>query len=176
MPTTNQDDSVTDESLLVVEIGDEKAGGTDGQLLLDDVEFNKSRDNDMIHGIGNRTPQGVQRGNITYEVSASSHFNGSAASLAQSLNPRSVIKGKLYFRTNDDQSIVGEGGGNFELNFDLDWNDCTVEASDDGEVIVSVDFDGRTPTSDYNDDPIGSGGDGNNNDSSPEGSGGRPGV
>ena len=143
MANQNNQPGITDESLLVIEISSngnsQKAGGTNGQLVLDDVEFGKSRDNTMVHGIGNRTPQGVQRGNITYEVSASAHFNDSAAELAKSLGPTDVLTGELYFRQ--------EGADSFNTHFEaLDWNDCAIEASDDGDVVMSVTFDARIPT------------------------------
>jgi hypothetical protein len=164
MANENGQPGVTDESLLVIDIsknGDDssqKAGGTDGQLVLDDVEFGKSRDNTMVHGIGNRTPQGVQRGNITYEVSASAHFNDTAADLAKSLGPTDVLTGELYFRKDASSS--------FNVNFTaLDWNDCSIEASDDGDVVMSVTFDARIPTGSLaGDDEIG-GGEGSGNGS-----------
>jgi hypothetical protein len=154
MANQSNQPGVTDESLLVIEISDgdggtQTAGGTSGQLVLDDVEFSKSRDNTMVHGIGNRTPQGVQRGNITYEVSASAHFNDSAAELAKSLGPTDELAGKLYFRKDDTNS--------FSSHFTaLDWNDCSIEASDDGDIVMSVDFDARIPSGDLaGDDSIG---------------------
>lgn len=156
MANENNQPGVTDESLLVIEIssngdgGTQTAGGTSGQLVLDDVEFSKSRDNTMVHGIGNRTPQGVQRGNITYEVSASAHFNDSAAELARSLGPTDVLTGKLYFRKSETNS--------FNSHFTaLDWNDCAIEATDDGDIVMSVTFDARIPSGDLaGDDTIGS--------------------
>lgn len=132
---------VTDETQLVIEIGDQQAGGVEGQLILDDVEFGKSRDNDPKHGIGNETPQGISTGNITYTVSASAMLNGAAADLARQLGPDNTLDGELY--------IEEEADAEFNvLRSKLDWNDVSIEATDDGDAILSVEFDARGPGGD----------------------------
>lgn len=138
---------VTDETMLIVEIGDEQAGGTEGQLILEDVEFGKSRDNDPKHGVGNETPQGIQRGNITFEVSASAHLNGAAAELVRDLTPQKTLEAELRVSSSSDAA------SDFSiLQTKLDWNDVSVEGTDDGDVVVSMDFDARGPGGDFSDE------------------------
>ena len=138
---SDSEPGVTNETQLVVEIGDEKAGGVEGQLILDDVEFAKSRDNDPKHGIGNETPQGISTGNITYTVSASAILNDAAADLAQELGPDNTLHGELY--------IEEEADVDFQVTRSkLDWNDVSIEATDDGDAILSVEFDARGPDGD----------------------------
>ncbi len=141
-----EDAGVTNEASLIVEIGDQQAGGTAGQLILEDVEFRKQRDNEMKHGVGNETPQGISTGNITYECSASAVFNGAAADLARSLDKSTTLTGSLYVQ--DDASEASDFG---LTNSYLDWNDVRVEATDDGDVIMEVDFDARGPQEAFKD-------------------------
>ncbi|MDB9285387.1 hypothetical protein PN494_00170 [Halorubrum ezzemoulense] len=114
-----------------MKISDAEAGTTRGQLILDDVEFNKTRDNDPKHGIGNDEPQGIRYGNKTYSVSTTAHLNGASAELMLSAEGQDILTATL--RTPNLEVNVGK----------LDWNDVTVEASDDGDVTVAFDFDAR---------------------------------
>lgn len=132
---------VTSDSQLKVTIGDKQAGGTQGQLILDSVEVSHSRDNDPKHGVGNDEPQGMQLGNITYEVTASAHLNGAAADLAKSIKPHTPIS--ATFQTTEDAD------GSLSTNqSELYWNDVTVEAQDGGDVVVSLGLDGVTAAGD----------------------------
>lgn len=130
-------DGVTSDSELVITIGDAQAGGVEGQLILDDVEYQKERDNDPKHGIGNDKPQGMRYGNITYNVSATAVLNEAAADLALQLKrggqngEHPVLSGQL----NTPNATINVGK--------LDWNDIRIEASDDGDVTMSADFDAR---------------------------------
>jgi len=125
-------DGITSDNELVIKIANEEAGTTRGQLVLDDVEFNKSRDNDPKHGIGNSEPQGMRYGNETYTVSATAHMNESAATLITDTNDEDLVPvGRL--KTPNLLVEVGK----------LDWNDISVEASDGGDVTVSAEFDAR---------------------------------
>jgi len=124
-------DGVTSDSELEITVGDKAAGTTRGQLILDDVEWRKERDNDPKHGIGNDEPQGMRYGNKTYSVSSTSILNGAAADLALSIDDDDVLTATL--RTPNLIVDVGK----------LDWNDVRIEASDDGDVTLSADFDAR---------------------------------
>lgn len=132
---------VTNETLLIVKIGDSKAGGTDGQLLLEDVEFSKERDNDPKHGIGNDTPQGISHGNITYNVSTSALLNGESADLVRNLDPYTPLSAELRLSDDADADIE-------VVQTKLDWNSVSIEATDDGDIVLSLDFDARGPTQD----------------------------
>lgn len=124
-------DGVTSDNELVVRIGGQSAGSTAGQLILDDVEYNKTRDNEEKHGIGNAEPQGIRYGNRTYSVSATGIANQSTAGMLNEARDDNIITGVL--RTPNKTISFGK----------LDWNDVTVEATDDGDVTVSVDFNAR---------------------------------
>lgn len=124
-------DGVTSDNELVVTISDAEAGTTEGQLILDDVEFNKSRDNDPKHGIGYDEPQGMRYGNKTYEVSATGYLNEATADLVLDAEGQDILTAVL--RTPNLEVDVGQ----------LDWNDVTIDATDDGDVNVSFDFDAR---------------------------------
>lgn len=124
-------DGVTSDNELVVTVSDAEAGTTRGQLILDDVEFNKTRDNDPKHGIGNDEPQGIRYGNKTYSVSHTAHLNDAAAELMLDAEGQDILTAVL--RTPNLEVNVGK----------LDWNDVTLEAADDGDVTVSMDFDAR---------------------------------
>jgi hypothetical protein len=127
-------DGVTSDSELEIKIADAEAGTTKGQLILDDVEWRKERDNDPKHGIGHDEPQGMRYGNKTYSVSATAILNGAAANLALSIDDDAILTGTL--KTPNLTVNVGK----------LDWNDVRVEASDDGDVTMSADFDARQYT------------------------------
>lgn len=132
---------VTSDHQLVITIGDEQAGGTSGQLVLDSVEMNQSRDNDPKHGVGNDTPQGMQLGNIEYEATASAHLNGAAADLARNLEPDTPISANF--------ATTEEADGEFEVKRDdLYWNEVNVEAQDGGDVVLSLTFDAMKPSGD----------------------------
>lgn len=124
-------DGVTSDNELQITVHDAEAGTTKGQLILDDVEYRKERDNDPKHGIGNDEPQGMRYGNKTYSVSHTAILNGAAAELALSIDENDILSGSL--RTPNMEIDVGK----------LDWNDVRIEASDDGDVTLSVDFDAR---------------------------------
>ena len=124
-------DGVTSDNELEIEISDAEAGTTQGQLILDDVEWRKERDNDPKHGIGHDEPQGMRYGNKTFHVSATSIMNESAAGLVTDAEEQNILTGTL--RTPNLEIDVGK----------LDWNDVSVEATDDGDVTLSVDFDAR---------------------------------
>lgn len=124
-------DGVTSDSELEIEISDAQAGTTQGQLILDDVEWRKERDNDPKHGIGNDEPQGMRYGNKTYMVSATAILNEAAADMMLAAKGTAILEGVL--RTPNLEVDVGK----------LDWNDVRTEASDDGDVTVSVEFDAR---------------------------------
>lgn len=124
-------DGVTSDNELEIEISDAEAGTTQGQLILDDVEWRKERDNEPKHGIGNETPQGIRYGNKTYHVSATAIMNEEAAGLVTDADGQEILTGTL--RTPNLEIDVGK----------LDWNDVRVEANDDGDVTVSVEFDAR---------------------------------
>ena len=124
-------DGVTSDNELEVTISDAEAGTTRGKLILDDVEFRKERDNDPKHGIGNDDPQGMRYGNKTYHVSTTNILNDAAADLMLDAQGTEILTAVL--RTPNLEVDVGK----------LDWNDVRLEASDDGDVTMSAEFDAR---------------------------------
>lgn len=120
--------NVTDDKDLVVKIADEHAGNTRGQLILEDVEFSETRDNEEYAGIGNDTTQGVGYGNREFELDASAIYNGSAANLARSISSSDYVTG--WIRTDEGEYSAGE----------LHYNDWDVNATDDGDVEFNANF------------------------------------
>lgn len=123
-------EGLSSDTDLIIEIGDET---TEGQLVLDDVEFRKERDNEVHHGIGNDDPSGIRYGKPTYHVTATAILNGAAAELATSLDANTTLSGELIDENSGLEIDVGK----------LDWNDVRIEANDDGDVMMNAEFDAR---------------------------------
>lgn len=133
---------VIDEGQLVVKIGDSKAGGVDGQLILDDVTFGMSRDNEDKHGVGNYFPQGTSHGNITFSVSTTAMLNGESARLVkEDISVTTPLEGELRAPDPDSDGTLMK-----VAETKLEWNDISVEATDDGDALVSFDFNARGTT------------------------------
>ena len=122
----------TSELDLVVKYANKKGGGTDGQLVLDDVELNESRDNRIRHGIGNEDPQYIEKGNKEYTFSTTAMLNDAAASALKNIENGDAETQEIYIK--DDDVLTGQAGG-------MVFNDLTVSSSDGGDTTVAVDAD-----------------------------------
>lgn len=122
----------TNEIDLVVQYADEKAGGPDGQLVLDDVELAQSRDNRVNHGIGNEDPSHIQKGNKTYTFDATMHMNDAAARALERIDDGDARTEAVYIKD----------AGVFEGRADeMVFNELTVSSSDGGDTTVSMSAD-----------------------------------
>ena len=122
----------TNELDLVVKYANKKGGGTDGQLVLDDVELNESRDNRIRHGIGNEDPQYIEKGNKEYTFSTTAMLNDAAASALKNIENGDAETQKIYIKDND--VLTGQASG-------MVFNDLTLSSSDGGDTTVAVDAD-----------------------------------
>jgi len=122
----------TSELDLVVKYANKKGGGTDGQLVLDDVELNESRDNRIRHGIGNEDPQYIEKGNKEYTFSTTAMLNDAAASALKNIENGDAETQKIYIKDND--VLTGQASG-------MVFNDLTLSSSDGGDTTVAVDAD-----------------------------------
>lgn len=125
-------DGLTDDKDLLIRIGDAQAGGVNGQLILEDINVNFSRDNTQYSGIGNKGTQGTSFGSIEYSVSVTDHLNEKGADMLDAA-----------FNNNDSlRGIVRSP--NFEVSVgELNWNNIDLDASDDDTYQLSIDFDGQ---------------------------------
>jgi len=122
----------TNEIDLVVKYAEQKGGGPDGQLVIDDVELSTSRDNRVRHGIGNEDPQYIEKGNKTYTFSTTAMMNDAAAQALVRIDNGDAEADAIYIR--DDGVFEGQANG-------MVTNDVTTSASDDGDTTVSIDAD-----------------------------------
>lgn len=122
----------TNEVDLVVKYADAKGGGDDGQLIIDDVELSRSRDNRTRHGIGNEEPQEIEKGNKTYTFSTTCYMNRAAANAMKRIHDGQALTDAVYVR---DDGIWKERADGMVTN------DVTTSASDGGDTTVSVDAD-----------------------------------
>ena len=122
----------TNEIDLVVKYAEQKGGGPDGQLVIDDVELSTSRDNRVRHGIGNEDPQYIEKGNKTYTFSTTAMMNDAAAQALVRIDNGDAEADTIYIR--DDGVFEGQANG-------MVTNDVTTSASDDGDTTVSIDAD-----------------------------------
>jgi len=120
----------TNEIDLVVKYATEKGGGTDGQLIIDDVELSQSRDNRERHGIGNEEPQYIEKGNKSYSFSTTCMMNTAAARALKRIEDGNATTDTIYIK--DDDVFTEQADG-------MVFNDLTVSASDDGDTSVSID-------------------------------------
>lgn len=60
---------ITNANDVVLTVSGSKAGGQDGKLAVDDFEYSKTAEDELVHGVGNHLPLGVTHGNIEFEVS-----------------------------------------------------------------------------------------------------------
>jgi len=122
----------TNEIDLVVKYATKKGGGTDGQLVIDDVELSTSRDNRNRHGIGNEDPQYIEKGNKTYTFSTTAMMNEAAAEALVRIDNGDAEADTIYIR--DDEVFEGQADG-------MVTNDVTTSASDGGDTTVGIDAD-----------------------------------
>jgi len=122
----------TNEIDLVVKYASKKGGGTDGQLVIDDVELSSSRDNRNRHGIGNEDPQYIEKGNRTYTFSTTAMMNKAAAEALKRIDDGEAEADTIYLR--DDEVFTGQAEG-------MVFNDLTTSASDGGDTTVAIDAD-----------------------------------
>jgi len=124
--------SHTSELDLVVKYAGVKAGSSDGQLVLDDVELNESRDNRHRHGIGNENTQYIEKGNTTATFSTTAYLNEGAVEALRNIDSGDAETQAVYIK--DGNSFEGRASG-------LVPNDITVSSSDGGDTTLSLDAD-----------------------------------
>lgn len=125
-------DTHTNEIDLVVKYATKKGGGKDGQLIIDDVELSRSRDNRVRHGIGNDEPQEIERGNKTYTFSTTTLMNKTAADALK----------RIYDGDAETDAVYVQDSGVFKDKASgMVFNDLTTSASDDGGTTVEIDAD-----------------------------------
>ena len=122
----------TNELDLFVKYANKKGGGTDGQLVLDDVELNESRDNRIRHGIGNEDPQYIEKGNKEYTFSTTAMLNDAAAEALKRIDSGDAETDTVYIK--DDDVLTGQAEG-------MVTNDVTLSSSDGRDTTVAVDAD-----------------------------------
>lgn len=122
----------TSEIDLIVKYADHKGGGSTGQLVIDDVELNTSRDNRTRHGIGNEDPQAIEKGNKEYTFSTTTHLNSAAKDALVRIDNGDAETDEIYLR--DGDQFEGRADG-------MVFNDLTVSASDGGDTTVAIDAD-----------------------------------
>lgn len=122
----------TNEVDLIVKYADEKGGGSDGQLIIDSVELERSRDNRVRHGIGNEDPQEIERGNKTYTFSTSAYMNSASARALENIYDGTAEQQAVYVRKDGGWKDKAEG---------MVFNTLTTSASDDGDTMVDIDAD-----------------------------------
>jgi len=122
----------TNEIDLVVRYANEKGGGADGQLVIDDVELSISRDNRDRVGIGNEDPQYIEKGNRSYTFSTTAMMNDAAARALRRIERGDAETQEIYIR--DEDVFTEKAGG-------MVFNDLTVGASDGGDTTVDIDAD-----------------------------------
>lgn len=122
----------TNELDLIVKYADKKGGGSDGQLIIDDVELESSRDNRPRHGIGNGDPQVIEKGNSTYTFSTTAFMNSAAAKALKNIDNGDAETQAVYIR--DDEVFKGKASG-------MVFNTLNVSSSDGGDTTVQIDAD-----------------------------------
>lgn len=120
-------------------------GGSEGQLLLENVTFSGSRDNSMIYGIGNKRAQDVDPGNEEFTISVDMYMNQRAAAML-----RRIVEGEA---TGPTAGYGGSSGSDLDVAYllldgaieatirDFRWNSFDIDVSEDGEVSVSLEAD-----------------------------------
>lgn len=122
----------TNEIDLVVRFADEKGGGEDGQLIIDDVDLESSGDNRIRHGIGNQEPQAIEQGNNEYTFNTTCFMNRSAARALKRIDDGEATAKAVYVR--DDGNWVGRSES-------MVPNGVTLSSSDGGDTTVEVSAD-----------------------------------
>jgi hypothetical protein len=123
----------TNEIDLVVKYANEKGGSTDGQLIIDSVELERSRDNRVRHGIGNEEPQEIEKGNKTYTFSTTTYMNSAAARALERIFDGAAETQAVYVVDNEAPWKEKASG--------MVFNSLTTSASDDGDTTVDIDAD-----------------------------------
>lgn len=118
---------------LIVRVSGVKGGGS-GQLILNDVEFNGTRDNSIYHGIGNDDPQDVSPGNKEYTMDLETIANERTFDMtAQVIEGDASVEDAEIRSVNDNGTVVDRvtiGG--------FVWNDFAYAASDGGDYTISI--------------------------------------
>lgn len=122
----------TNELDLVIKYATEKGGSIDGQLIIDDIEFSRSRDNRTRHGIGNDEPQVIEEGNKEYSFSTTTFMNNAAARALERIFDGLAVADTVYVRDPGNWKDQADG---------MVFNDVTTSASDDGDTTISIDAD-----------------------------------
>lgn len=142
-------DGVTDDKDMIISIGSpvgsdsysnddtvdqRKAGGSGGQLILNDVSFSGERDNTNHIGIGNDKSQGMSYGNKNHSASYEGILEKKLGQLLVALYENDNTPQKAYIRSSGVlEASIGK----------LDWNSFEWNATDDGDIVISFDADCR---------------------------------
>lgn len=122
----------TNEIDLIIKYADEKGGGADGQLIIDDIELERSRENRHRHGIGNEQTQVIEKGNKTATLSTTAYMNSAAARALERIEAGEAEAQAVYVRDPGNWKDKADG---------MVFNTLTTSASDDGDTTVSIDAD-----------------------------------
>lgn len=114
---------ITDANTVVVTVGSSTAGGTSGQLILDEFEISVTTNDERRHGVGNEDAQGYVTGNNEYDLSFT-HI-GEDDDLAADIEDGNfdvALEGNDYkYEANairpNDYTVSVSDGGDYELDF-----------------------------------------------------------
>lgn len=119
---------VIEEGQLKVRVGSETAGGNSGQVVMNDVTLSASRDNTDYSGIGNDTVTAKKFGTPNYEFDTEQILNKAAAQMLHDVV--TGVEKETEFLVNGEVIEFRAG--------ECDWSDWEFNASDDGDVTVSI--------------------------------------
>lgn len=136
----NEADDVNESNTagsFTTDLNDSTTTGTtvDGVLLIDELEATLTKEESMVHGVGNQEPQARAQGNESYEVTFT--LEGEDAQLFDELYIRDDTVMEVRFQTNEKEHRFG----------DVDYTDLTINVSDDDYVS----YDGTLTALDYKD-------------------------
>lgn len=136
------DPSHTNETDLLVKYAGKKGGGDSGQLIIDDVELEQSRDNRVRHGIGNEEPQQIEKGNKTYTFSTTTYMSNAAANALQNIVNGDAETQAVFVKDAPGNGSPTDAQNNFTQEADgMVFNTLNTSASDDGDTTVEIDAD-----------------------------------
>ena len=122
----------TNEVDVIVKYANVKGGGADGQVIIDSVELERSRDNRIRHGIGNDNPQEIERGNNEYTFSTTTYMGLDAAQAVERIYDGAAVSQAVYVRDPGNWKQQADG---------MVFNTVNVSVNDDGDATVDIDAD-----------------------------------
>lgn len=122
-------ESITDANDVIVKIGSGgnqvQGGGTEGVLIIDEVEIGVTKNKEKKYGVGNESAQGRTSGNREVDVSFT-HIgqNATLAENAEDGDFEFILRGDEYKYELDhvdgDFTVTVSDGGDYEIDFDGD--------------------------------------------------------